>query len=64
MTLLFASFALSVIIQNLFLALVSPRQKGVPFPDTFNGFFTIGPVHVLEPAADHHGLLPRSRSSR
>jgi branched-chain amino acid transport system permease protein len=41
-TLLFASFALSVIIQNLFLALVSPRQKGVPFPDQFNGFFTIG----------------------
>jgi branched-chain amino acid transport system permease protein len=42
-TLLFASFALSVIIQNLFLAFVSPRQKGVPFPDTFNGFFTLGP---------------------
>jgi branched-chain amino acid transport system permease protein len=41
-TLLFASFALSVIIQNLFLALVSPRQKGVPFPDQFNGFFTVG----------------------
>jgi branched-chain amino acid transport system permease protein len=41
-TLLFASFALSVIIQNLFLALVSARQKGVPFPDQFNGFFTIG----------------------
>jgi branched-chain amino acid transport system permease protein len=41
-TLLFASFALSVIIQNLFLALVSPRQKGVPFPDTFSGFFTVG----------------------
>ncbi len=42
-TLLFASFALSVIIQNLFLALVSPRQKGVTFPDQFNGFFTVGP---------------------
>jgi branched-chain amino acid transport system permease protein len=42
-TLLFASFALSVIVQNLFLALVSPRQRGVPFPDAFAGFFTVGP---------------------
>lgn len=45
-TLLFSSFALSVIIQNLFLMLVSPREKGVSVPDVFNRFFHVGPYHV------------------
>ena len=52
LTLLFSSFAISVIIQNLFLAAVSPRQKGVRLPDVFNeaihiGGFTIGWLQVL-----------------
>lgn len=52
LTLLFSSFALSVIIQNLFLALVSPRQQGVPLPDVFNeavqvGPFTIGYLQII-----------------
>ena len=51
-TLLFASFALAVIIQNIFLAAVSPRQKGVPLPDIFNeainvGDFTIGWLQII-----------------
>ena len=37
-----------MIIQNLFLALVSPRQKGVPFPDSFDAALTVGSVHVLD----------------
>jgi branched-chain amino acid transport system permease protein len=45
-TLLFSSFALSVIVQNLFLMLVSPRQKGVSVPDVFNQYFEIGAYHV------------------
>jgi branched-chain amino acid transport system permease protein len=52
-TLLFSSFAISVIIQNLFLALISPRQKGVPMPGVFNdairfgGTYSIGWLPVL-----------------
>jgi branched-chain amino acid transport system permease protein len=52
-TLLFSSFAISVIIQNLFLALVSPRQKGVPMPNVFNdaihfgGTYSIGWLPVI-----------------
>lgn len=54
-TLLFSSFALSVIIQNIFLAAVSPRQKGVPLPDLFNeairvGDYTIGWLQVITTA--------------
>lgn len=45
-TLLFATFALSVIIQNLFLALVSPRQRGAEFPPFLDGFFDIGGVTI------------------
>jgi branched-chain amino acid transport system permease protein len=45
-TLLFSSFALSVIIQNLFLMLVSPREKGVSVPDFFNKYFHVGAYHV------------------
>jgi branched-chain amino acid transport system permease protein len=51
-TLLFASFAVAVIIQNFFLAAVSPRQKGVRLPDRFNeainiGSYTIGWLQVI-----------------
>jgi branched-chain amino acid transport system permease protein len=45
-TLLLSSFAVSVIIQSLFLALVSPRQKGVPFPDFFSSTVTIGSLTI------------------
>ena len=45
-TLLFASFAISVIIQNFFLAAVSPRQKGVPLPNVFNEAIHIGPFTI------------------
>lgn len=45
-TLLFASFALSVIIQNVFLAAVSPRQKGVPLPDVFSQAIKVGPFTI------------------
>jgi len=52
LTLLFSSFAISVIIQNLFLSIISPRQKGVRLPDLFNeavhvGPFTIGWLQVV-----------------
>ena len=52
LTLLFSSFAVSVIIQNLFLALVSPRQKGVPLPNVFNeaihfGAYSVGWLQVI-----------------
>ncbi len=52
LTLLFSSFAISVIVQNFFLAAISPRQKGVRLPDLFNetihvGSFTIGWLQVL-----------------
>jgi branched-chain amino acid transport system permease protein len=52
LTLLFSSFALSVIIQNVFLAVISPRQKGVPLPDLFNeairiGSYSIGWLQVI-----------------
>lgn len=45
-TLLFSSFALSVIVQNLFLMLVSPRDKGVSVPNFFNKYFHVGAYHV------------------
>src|SRR5262249_30306228 len=41
-TLIFTSFAVSIIIQNLFVALISPRQKGVAFPAFFNDSYTVG----------------------
>lgn len=46
LTLLFASFALSVIIQNVFLATISPRQKGVRLPDLFNEAISVGPYTI------------------
>jgi len=42
LTLLFSSFALSVIIQNLFAATISPRQKGVAIPNVFSEAFHVG----------------------
>jgi branched-chain amino acid transport system permease protein len=42
LTLLFSSFALSVIIQNLFAATISPRQKGTDIPNVFSEAFTVG----------------------
>ena len=47
LTLLFSSFAVSVIIQNLLLALVSPRQKGVPLPNLFNEAIHFGAVYSV-----------------
>lgn len=41
-TLLFATFALSVIVQQLFLTFVSPRQRGVEFPAGLDGYFAVG----------------------
>jgi branched-chain amino acid transport system permease protein len=52
LTLLFSSFAIAVIIQNIFLAVISPRQKGVRLPDRFNeaihiGAFSIGWLQII-----------------
>ena len=44
LTLLFSSFAVSVIIQNVFRATVSPRQKGVPSPDFLSEVVHLGPL--------------------
>ncbi len=62
LTLLFASFAISVIIQNIFLAAISPRQKGVRLPDLFNeaihvGSYTIGWLQVITTATCLAALL-------
>lgn len=46
LTLLFSSFAVSVIIQSLLLALISPRQKGVPLPSLLNEAIHIGPFTI------------------
>jgi branched-chain amino acid transport system permease protein len=51
LALLLSSFAVSVIIQSLLLAIISPRQKGVPLPDFFSsalhvGSFTIGWLEI------------------
>ena len=46
LTLLFTSFAVAVIIQNIFRAAVSPRQKGVPTPEFLNSAVHIGPVSI------------------
>lgn len=45
-TMLFATLALSVIVQNLFLGLVSPRQRGVDIPAFFDGYVELGPFTV------------------
>jgi branched-chain amino acid transport system permease protein len=46
LTLLFASFALSVILQNLFRAVVSPRTKGFRGPSLFVEAVNVGPLTV------------------
>jgi len=45
-TLLFASFALSQVLQGLFRQAISPRSKGIPTPDLFSDFIQIGAVRV------------------
>lgn len=45
-TLLFASFAVGVIIQNALRAGVSPRQQSLPFPDLFDQVVHIGGITV------------------
>jgi len=61
-TLLFSSFAVSLIIQNAFLALVSPRQKGVALPEVFNkavhlGSFSFSVVQMLTVATSVAALV-------
>ncbi|MBA3234365.1 MAG: branched-chain amino acid ABC transporter permease [Chloroflexi bacterium] len=45
-TLLFASFALSQVLQGFFLQAISPRSKGIPTPELFSEFITIGGVRI------------------
>jgi branched-chain amino acid transport system permease protein len=45
-TLIFTSFGISIVIQNLFVALISPRQRGVAFPDAFDKSFHVGAYTV------------------
>ena len=45
-TLLFSSFAVSVVLQNLFLMCISARQKGVPTPGWLNEAFAVGGISV------------------
>jgi branched-chain amino acid transport system permease protein len=45
-TLIFTSFGLSIVIQNLLVALISPRQRGVAFPNAFNDSFHLGSYNV------------------
>jgi branched-chain amino acid transport system permease protein len=54
-TLIFTSFAISIVVQNLFVALISPRQRGVAFPNFFDrafhvGAYTISALQVLTTA--------------
>lgn len=50
MTLLFSSFAVAVIIQNLIRQLISPRPKGIPVPQAFDEVVHLGSFQV--------GVLP------
>lgn len=45
-TMLFASFAVGIVIQNALRAGVSPRQQALPFPEIFDQVFTIGGVTI------------------
>jgi branched-chain amino acid transport system permease protein len=45
-TLLFASFALSQVLQGLFRQAVSPRAKGIPSPELFSHTVDIGPLRI------------------
>lgn len=44
--LLFSSFALAVIIQNLIRQLISPRPQGVPVPEFFNDAVSLGGIQI------------------
>lgn len=62
LALLLSSFAVSVIIQSLFLALVSPRQKGVPMPEFLSSTlrvesFGIGWLEILSAGVCFAGLI-------
>lgn len=45
-TLLFSSFAVSVIIQNALLAFISPRPRGIRMPDSMSAVISIGPFSI------------------
>jgi len=45
-TLLFASFALSQVLQGLFRQAISPRSMGIPTPDLFSDFVQVGDLRV------------------
>ncbi|MEX2184180.1 MAG: branched-chain amino acid ABC transporter permease [Chloroflexota bacterium] len=45
-TLLFASFALSQVLQGLFRQVISPRSKGIPTPEIFSEFIAIGGIRI------------------
>lgn len=45
-TLLFASFALSQVLQGLFRQVISPRSKGIPTPELFSEFIAIGGIRI------------------
>jgi branched-chain amino acid transport system permease protein len=45
-TLLFASFALSEVLQGIFRQAISPRAKGIPSPDSFSNTFDVGPLRI------------------
>lgn len=49
-TLLFTSFAVAELIQNLLRQAISPRPKGVPVPELFDKAVDLGPVRI--------GVLP------
>ena len=45
-TLIFTSFGISIVIQNLLVALISPRQRGVALPDAFDQSLHVGSYYV------------------
>lgn len=45
-TLLFASFALSQALQGIFRQAISPRAKGVPVPELFSQFVSVGDTRI------------------
>lgn len=45
-TLLLASFALSEALQGIFRQAISPRAKGIPVPETFSQFVSIGSLRI------------------
>ncbi len=49
-TLLFTSFAVAELLQNLFRQAISPRPKGIPVPTLFDEALSLGPIRI--------GVLP------